>query len=681
MESVQNKKQQLLKQWWDEDYSWDGLAKKPVRRADGHTTTLQDLWSCPEHQLVEFEGRRWTRFHLPAAALDGRTSPKANWLPDERQAFDSELRTRLQRAAQQYETNPSQPIETIAGVVFPEGFRLRDVSERIVARFVSCIFNGGADFSNVNFNSALGLSGCVIDGDIKAPNALFREISMEDVVVTGLLDLTSNRGLAGLSMVRCVIGGSASVHAFITSPLSLKNSTFHDTVTIGGRLASDLTLYQVSVRKTFSLGGIQVPGATRMEETTFHGDALFAGNQGMDKGLFLKNVTFLGLADFSGRNILGAFEIHDLQCATVVRFHGCSFNCEVMINSDFGGAVDFRGANFTRPLAVARRTFGGEADFSGAHFHAGVDMQGVEFKSQAIFWGTNFIRGPYKFAGAVFRSLADFREKDTPGVNGEVDFCGTDFRQVADFSGRHFKGRTDFSEARFGDLPLFHECEQYSDTSFRGVRLTAYSAINRRTGFSVGWKGWLEWAVMRMPAARSWFGILNARRNSAAEQFEAAYLKLRRLCAGNEHADQELLFYEAQMRARRTRTDVPFTERMLNLLFDYLGGYGRQVAQPLIWLVTFWLLTSLAARAYQLSVGLSVSYWETARFVAHQLLVPPILWPSSQRIQEAPLWAQMLYETNKGLVTWGSLIGFLVTLALLAVFLISLRRRFALHRQ
>ena len=134
------------------------------------------------------------------------------------------------------------------------------------------------------------------------------------------------------------------------------------------------------------------------------------------------------------------------------------------------------------------------------------------------------------------------------------------------------------------------------------------------------------------------------------------------------------------MGVRRMRTDVPLAERILNWAFGAFGGYGRFVAQPLILLVAIWFAAVCWTHAYLQTQPEPAGYAETARFMAHIFIAPPTLWLGDQRVADFPEWAKRIHDSSPGTLELLSLGGFLITLSLIAVFLVSLRRRFALHR-
>ena len=89
-----------FRQWWDEDWSWEGLANKPWKGGD-EDSTIQDYWlkEKQKDRLVDFAGRTWTRFHLPLHDLDGNLSDKASWSHEDFRDFSMAINRRLREKA------------------------------------------------------------------------------------------------------------------------------------------------------------------------------------------------------------------------------------------------------------------------------------------------------------------------------------------------------------------------------------------------------------------------------------------------------------------------------------------------------------------------------------------------------------------------------------------------------
>ncbi|WP_145998424.1 pentapeptide repeat-containing protein [Caulobacter flavus] len=79
--------------WWEQDFSWQGLAELPIAGGGNH----QDYWREEGGHLTKspVSGREFTRFHLPLLWEDGTPTGKADWHPGE---LDEALADHLKRA-------------------------------------------------------------------------------------------------------------------------------------------------------------------------------------------------------------------------------------------------------------------------------------------------------------------------------------------------------------------------------------------------------------------------------------------------------------------------------------------------------------------------------------------------------------------------------------------------------
>lgn len=159
-----------FRRWWWQDWSWDGLASKPNRAAlgldpVGAAGTLQDVWRQEEGRLIDFAGRRWTRFHLPPLFYPELRASRERLVRDRFPPFlcqsdvwdqakgastIDELRQRLDAAMrpdddlrQRWSLEDVASFADLRGVVFPEAFAYSGTE--LLANLGSAIFCG--DFS------------------------------------------------------------------------------------------------------------------------------------------------------------------------------------------------------------------------------------------------------------------------------------------------------------------------------------------------------------------------------------------------------------------------------------------------------------------------------------------------------------------------------------------------------
>jgi len=108
-------------QWWEKDFSWDGLATHKIENHPDDRT-LQDYWREEENHLIEFARKKWTRFHLPPHDKDGNTNEKwgvvneSDWQHIKWQNWQMGILIKLQYAIGS--TSQAQ----LQGICFPNNF-------------------------------------------------------------------------------------------------------------------------------------------------------------------------------------------------------------------------------------------------------------------------------------------------------------------------------------------------------------------------------------------------------------------------------------------------------------------------------------------------------------------------------------------------------------------------------
>ncbi len=142
-----------FQEWWDEDWSWEGLPEKLRREAIG-VKDLQEYWRDQEDRLVEFAGRRWTLAHLPPCDREGEVV-YSDWFAAKSDDFWNAIHQRLPDVSlpiidvilvDQITPRPA----TFYGVVFP-GWPKDQFQEIVSANFKQSMFIGWCSFSYTKF--------------------------------------------------------------------------------------------------------------------------------------------------------------------------------------------------------------------------------------------------------------------------------------------------------------------------------------------------------------------------------------------------------------------------------------------------------------------------------------------------------------------------------------------------
>ncbi len=97
-----------------------------------------------DHNLIEFQGRRYCEFHLPIIDTVGNTSVKKEWTEEEVEGFNK----RIISLIQEWEDN-NQPAN-LGGVVFPGDIGFSKM-RLLRVDFRKAYFSGVADFQKAIF--------------------------------------------------------------------------------------------------------------------------------------------------------------------------------------------------------------------------------------------------------------------------------------------------------------------------------------------------------------------------------------------------------------------------------------------------------------------------------------------------------------------------------------------------
>ena len=236
--------------------------------------------------------------------------------------------------------------------------------------------------------------------------------------------------------------------------------------------------------------------------------------------------------------------------------------------------IDFRKANFPRPIDFSGFHFPVTTDFKGATFQSDVDFTIAEFRGIAYFDDATFngearfietkfwydsttpvcafftgakFNGSAFFEGAVFSKMAIFRDA---AFKFAVGFGGTQFQEVVDFEGAKFDRTAHFKGAVFHKQPMFKAEDLHGHVYFNHVAK---------------------------------FG--KQFRDVKSSRAEVAYRELKLGMKRIEAHPQEDAFFRLEMLARKHQE--PWARKGLYWLYELASDYGQSIARPLGWLVVF----------------------------------------------------------------------------------------------
>lgn len=342
-----------FQQWWDEDWSWEGLPSKlSLQTEDKKPATLQDYWRDQESELVEFGGRRWTLAHLPPCDREGAIYP--DWLDTKATEFWNAIYIRLPdvtspiaKAIFVDQISPQPAL--LYGVVFP-GWKALEPSKIISARFDKCLFFNWCEF-----------------GKAQIANSFFDEAKF--------------------------IGDTASFDSatFLTgahfSQAQLISSTF---VTFSNTKFEGGGYFRGSKINGANFGHAKFLDGCDFSDVVFDGGGpYFIATEFGGGYAHFDRISCDGVADFSFANF-----------DAVASFEDAEFKYDVYFRCDKGGkfaaAVDFNGAVFERTADFSGRSFGQTTDFRSAKFNGLPMFYDCELVGETLFDIDSFTARPWR---------------------------------------------------------------------------------------------------------------------------------------------------------------------------------------------------------------------------------------------------------------------------------------------
>jgi hypothetical protein len=657
---AETSREQREKEWWDAwwgaDYSWEGLARKPVGRKGGVThsgfhgeETLQDYWRrdpatgaarddaamVAAGELVESGGLRFHIAHLPPKTRDGTPTWKADLKHAGWEALEALLRARIAasvetavdvvgnaeghdgraqlagavlRRATAHPLGAESPVHTEATRSAWLGFtNFGSTRFGPGARFASATFSGDADFDNATFS-----------GD-------------------ALFDSATFSGFAGF------------YSATFSGDASFGSATFSGNASFGSA--------------TFS-------GNASFGSATFSGDANFISARFSGDALF-DSATFSGVASFGSATFSGDSG-----------FLGATFSGATgFISTTFSGNARFDRATFSEYGGFDSATFSGDAKFisatfsKDASFHSAVFQKDGKSGRMAFRWGV--------FHGAAVWINATFTDK---AEHFSGAFRGARFHEVADFSGAGVHWIAALDDAILDrKLILDDPSESVANQLFSAQMLSATVAAaraDRDARIDKAEKADAGGKPKRVGVGQKaeWL------RHALERRFKELEGGCRVVKVAMGQARDELMeqrYYRFQLMARRRQPGAPVWERIFSLLYGAASDYGASMTRPFVALGVVIAVFGLAY--FGLGAGLgAVADPRDAGQVAQALefsltnTFRPLSALSAEGLREATLGQKLLQRddfTALG-VRALSIVQSLLAIVLAFLFALAVRRRF-----
>ncbi len=387
-----------------------------------------------------------------------------------------------------------------------------------------------------------------------------------------------------------------------------------------------------------NLTGIVFPGPARFVEKKFRevdfSHSKFAG----------------GLADFSDAHFSGGYTSFE-----EAEFDGGS---AIFTRAEFsGGDADFRGVLISGGAAVFEdvRFSGGSALFMNARFSGGPTIfRNAQFSGgNALFMHAQFPNAPTFFDNAQFSGgLASFSifivsETRSPSDSGfqTVTFDHAVFSIGAHFDNRQFLGGTHFRSTTFTQAPEFYGCRLHHNTTF--------------------------------PPIENF-------KDTCTPNAAHAYRTLRLAMKQQEAHEEEAMFWALEQRSKRSNLDLKRPGNWLpwglSWMYEAISAYGLSETRPLLWfgvwaaviapLIYFFLRNPIDQLAKP------VGYSDILGFSLAQSVRPFFIWGDYDGSDIKSVLGEHIDPLSVKLFATADS---LISLVLIALFILAVRRRFRMQ--
>ncbi len=579
--------QEWWDRWWDEDYSWDGLAKKewagwvvpddgePVPAEDGvegRQATLQDYWrraglagdvDRPEFQCPQTK-RRFTRVHLPLEFRDGSQTLKGT----KDAAFSAELNEVLKAelarpiveavfASSVELVGPDQRLQWQGAVLldfYLSGMstQTRSEDDRIPVSLcaIEAAFSGDTHFDSASFSGEARFDYAAFSGDTYFANVAF-----------------SGRGdFTGVTFWQCVFFNGAA----FSGDASFSDATF-------------------SEHAHFT--DVAFSGYASFSDATFSGYALFpyvafSGHASFKRAAFVTDCSFistlfLSAVDFSGEGCSSTSDRVN-QSITLASQSG-----------DQGGALEGRLTGEPVPLPITRRSVQSFVASSA------VFLGPVDFSNRDIFSGSGGVKS--NFHGAHFFHL--FK------LHGSALHRGINFGET------HVEAALERGKTQETCLPVPDALKAGLENLKRAIpekpEAPEEGASEWEKKYYAGaaprWSAVYEGDIVafqewRRSEARAFADGPVEDRIQYFRALEDCYRTLKLFNEDRRDRPEEGRFHRLELIARRRRRrpkytvpellafwrpkeGIPIWERVLSHIYGASSNYGNSVVLPICWLI------------------------------------------------------------------------------------------------
>lgn len=380
-------------EWWEawrkEDYSWDGLARKPLlgwladdegklNQESGRPATLQDFWRGSS-LIWERRGagglpiRQWVAAHLPLMFNDGAPA-KLAWSEREWQECEAELADRL------------MSLPSLDAPTFLDGLVLREPDHvpRPEVSYSRTAFVGRAT----------------------------KPLNCEKLSVFSCLFA------AGADLENSCIGRASFDWTYFRSGPWLHKAVFDQEARfVSCRFGGEVGFHEMKASK-LELSYCELLGALRMER--FRGDSLLVRSTSLIS--VSAPVIEVGSIEFDGCSIERSLDLASCR-ADRLAAPGLQLGAAFLARGRYT-EIDLSGATVADTANCSAIQCKGKASFRQTHWTGRADFSNAKFE------------GEVSFAGAVFETGASFRRSRWPGSSAVAGaFMDAVVHRLADFGG------------------------------------------------------------------------------------------------------------------------------------------------------------------------------------------------------------------------------------------------------
>lgn len=411
----------------------------------------------------------------------------------------------------------------------------------------------------------------------------------------------------------------------------------------------------VTFRDECDFSNVRFEQNANFDSAKFIGRANFFGAR-LEDGFSFKSTTFNKQSSFSecvykekNPSYTAQFDqtkfhnVADFQSANFhapLQFDNAQFQDQTLfVGTKFWDRVWFANVEFHNPAHFDDSYFANDAWFRGTTFHSSTNFLKSTFAGEAMFMETNFLqRAVFDKVRFIESAFFDQSESETRGFS-DISFIEATFKNELCFLGRDFNSRTSFQATVFSQAPVFHGCTLHQDTIFPPIE-----------------------------------NFLDTGGDDAAR----AYRTLRLAMKQQEAHAEEAMFWALEQRSKRNE-DSNWFPWALSWGYDLVSEYGLNAAYPLGWLAVWVVYSTLIYGCISGTIEKlsSMDHWLGAlTFSIAQMARPFFIWGDYDNSNiKAALGSDEFTFLIKILATVDSL----VSLTLIALFILAVRRRFRMQ--